>query len=55
MVKQLSIIKLVDLDTGSNPVLFFFRLIDISYYDKGGTVYEKIVTKSKEFKRMEFE
>lgn len=52
MVKQLAV-KCWDM--GSNPILFFFRLIDISYYDKGGTVYEKIVTKSKGFKRMEFE
>lgn len=35
--------------------ILFFRLIDISYYDKGGTVYEEIVTKSKGFKGMEFE
>ena len=39
----------------SHTILFFFRLIDISYCDKGGTVYEKIVTKSKGFKGMEFE
>ncbi len=53
MVKQLAV---KCLDMGSNPILFFFfRLIDISYYDKGGTVYEEIVTKSKGFKGMEFE
>lgn len=53
MVKQLAV-KCWDM--GSNPILFFFRLIGISYYDKGGTVYEEeIVTKSKGFKGMEFE